>query len=216
MPRSCCARVFDAACPCFRRWSSASTASSGGAFGSTHDMSLNFILHGECNVGKTSLRNRWVDGIFTGDVAPTFGVDFNIKTLDLVQEEEEEGEEEDGQGEEDEEEAREEGWSKAGAVADETQRGVEVGGQSRKKQRPTKKKQVPCADLQVKINVYDTSGKPGYREVNSTYLLAFDAVLFVYDISSMATLDVSARVTCCTAVSYECGICFHHVRSNGR
>lgn len=57
------------------------------------------ILHGECSVGKTSLRNRWVDGIFTGDVAPTFGVDFNIKTLDLVQEEEEK----EKQGEEKEE-----------------------------------------------------------------------------------------------------------------
>lgn len=143
-------------------------------------MSLNFILHGECNVGKTSLRNRWVDGIFTGDVAPTFGVDFNIKTLDLVQEVEEEGEEE-----EDEEEVE---------TADETQPEV-VGGKKSKQRRP--KKQAPSADLQVKINVYDTSGKPGYRAVNSTYLLAFDAVLFVYDISSMSTLDVSRTCTVC-------------------
>lgn len=167
-------------------------------------MSLNFILHGECNVGKTSLRNRWVDGIFTGDVAPTFGVDFNIKTLDLVQEveeevegeEDEEEDEEEGKkdkGEEEEtEEARRGGSSEAaGAIAAENQEEIEVGGKSIKKQRPTKKKEAPCADLQVKINVYDTSGKPGYREVNSTYLLAFDAVLFVYDISSMASLDVS-------------------------
>lgn len=133
-------------------------------------MSLNFILHGECNVGKTSLRNRWVDGIFTGDVAPTFGVDFNIKTLDLVQEIEENGNEDD-----------EVGGSNA---AEETQSGTgRKGGGSTKP--------APSADLQVKINVYDTSGKPGYREVNSTYLLAFDAVLFVYDISSMASLNVS-------------------------
>lgn len=62
------------------------------------------ILHGECSVGKTSLRNRWVDGIFTGDVAPTFGVDFNIKTLDLVQEEEEN--EEQGEEKEDTEAGR--------------------------------------------------------------------------------------------------------------
>ena len=133
-------------------------------------MGLNFILHGECNVGKTSLRNRWVDGVFTGDVAPTFGVDFNIKTLDLVQEMEEETEE--------------------GAVA--ASSGAPDGTQPRVGGREEQSsKSAPCADVQVKINVYDTSGKPGYREVNSTYLLAFDAVLFVYDISSMSTLDVS-------------------------
>lgn len=135
-------------------------------------MSLNFILHGECNVGKTSLRNRWVDGIFTGDVAPTFGVDFNIKTLDLVQEFEDEGNE-----------AEEVGGSSA---AEEAQSGTGRTGGGR-----STKPAAPCADLQVKINVYDTSGKPGYREVNSTYLLAFDAVLFVYDISSMSSLNVS-------------------------
>lgn len=164
-------------------------------------MSLNFILHGECNVGKTSLRNRWVDGIFTGDVAPTFGVDFNIKTLDLVQEvEDDEEEEEEGAGEEEVEGERAKGGGSSEAAAaaaiaatDDTRRDIEEGEKSSKKKRPTKKKQVPCADLQVKINVYDTSGKPGYREVNSTYLLAFDAVLFVYDVSSMATLDVSVN-----------------------
>lgn len=136
-------------------------------------MSLNFILHGECNVGKTSLRNRWVDGIFTGDVAPTFGVDFNIKTLDLVQESDEEGNEN-----------GEAGGSKS--AADEAQ----LAGIGRTGGRCSTKP-APGADLEVKINVYDTSGKPGYREVNSTYLLAFDAVLFVYDISSMASLIVS-------------------------
>jgi len=167
MPRrGWCARAFDALCPCFRRRSLVSSAS-GGTFG-RQDMSLNFILHGECNVGKTSLRNRWVDGIFTGDVAPTFGVDFNIKTLDLVQE----------LGEEKDE----------GAVAGGSDAPDEPPPQEGKGEHSTKP--APCADLQVKINVYDTSGKPGYREVNSTYLLAFDAVLFVYDISSMSTLDV--------------------------
>lgn len=138
-------------------------------------MSLNFILHGECGVGKTSLRNRWVDGIFTGDVAPTFGVDFNIKTLDLVQEE----------GEDEGDETREEEPAVSGKTLPSGGRG---------KGGPTTK-QAPCADLQVKINVYDTSGKPGYREVNSTYLLAFDAVLFVYDISSVSTLNVRAGST---------------------
>lgn len=136
-------------------------------------MSLNFILHGECNVGKTSLRNRWVDGIFTGDVAPTFGVDFNIKTLDLVQDVEEEGENEDDEA----------GGSGGADESHQPGTGGETGGRSTKP--------APCADLQVKINVYDTSGKPGYRDVNSTYLLAFDAVLFVYDISSMPSLHVS-------------------------
>lgn len=135
-------------------------------------MSLNFILHGECNVGKTSLRNRWVDGLFTGDVAPTFGVDFNIKTLDLVQEAEEaRNEDDEAEGSNAEDDAQPAGTGPAGG-----------GGST---------KPAPCPDLQVKINVYDTSGKPGYREVNSTYLLAFDAVLFVYDISSMASLNVS-------------------------
>lgn len=136
-------------------------------------MSLNFILHGECNVGKTSLRNRWVDGIFTGDVAPTFGVDFNIKTLDLVQDVEEEGENE----------VDEAGGSSGADESHQPGTGGEAGGRSTKP--------APCADLLVKINVYDTSGKPGYRDVNSTYLLAFDAVLFVYDISSMPSLHVS-------------------------
>eukprot|EP00903_Cladosiphon_okamuranus_P005651 g5616.t1 len=135
-------------------------------------MSINFILHGECNVGKTSLRNRWVDGIFTGDVAPTFGVDFNIKTLHLVQEVEDEGNEDEGVGEPSAAEEAQPGTGRAG------------GGRSTK----------PAgADLQVKINVYDTSGKPGYREVNSTYLLAFDAVLFVYDISSISSLNELRR-----------------------
>ncbi len=168
-PRGWCARVFDALCPCFRRRSLVSSAS-GGAFG-RQEISLNFILHGECDVGKTSLRNRWVDGIFTGDVAPTFGVDFNMKTLDLVQEE---------MGEK-----NEEGAVAGGPYApDEVQPQEEGEGEH-------STKPAPCADVQVKINVYDTSGRPGYREVNSTYLLAFDAVLFVYDISSMSTLDVS-------------------------
>ncbi|CAM9678745.1 unnamed protein product [Ectocarpus fasciculatus] len=171
MGRSCCRRVLDALCPCFRRYRLGSSASVSGASGE-HDMSLNFILHGECGVGKTSLRNRWVDGIFTGDVAPTFGVDFNIKTLDLVQEEGEDGDE-----------TRQEEPAVAGKTLPSGGRGK--GGSTTK--------QAPCADLQVKINVYDTSGKPGYREVNSTYLLAFDAVLFVYDISSVSTLNELRR-----------------------
>ncbi|CAM9889846.1 unnamed protein product, partial [Discosporangium mesarthrocarpum] len=41
------------------------------------------VLYGESGVGKTCLRNQWVEGRFTKDVAPTFGVDFNIKTLDI-------------------------------------------------------------------------------------------------------------------------------------
>lgn len=171
MRRNCCRRVFDVLCPCFRRRSLVSTAL-GGAL-DRHDVGLNFILHGECDVGKTSLRNRWVDGLFTGDVAPTFGVDFNIKTLDLVQETEEDEEPEDDEVTRDSGEEKESGNS-----------------QSANGKSGPKTKQAPCADLQVKINVYDTSGKPGYREVNSTYLLAFDAVLFVYDISSRSSLDV--------------------------
>eukprot|EP00752_Nemacystus_decipiens_P002367 g2236.t1 len=139
-------------------------------------MSLNFILHGECNVGKTSLRNRWVDGVFTGDVAPTFGVDFNIKTLDLVQElDEEENEDDEARG------------SNAAASGEVRPAGT---GHSA---RGNSTMPASCADQKVKINVYDTSGKPGYRDVNSTYLLAFDAVLFVYDISSMASLNELRR-----------------------
>lgn len=100
MPRGWCARVLDVLCPFFRRKRlGGGGRSSSGAAGRQHDISLNMIVHGECGVGKTSLRNRWVDGIFTGDVAPTFGVDFNIKTLDLVQEEEKQEDEEEEKGE---------------------------------------------------------------------------------------------------------------------
>lgn len=42
---------------------------------------VSIILYGDCGVGKTCLRNRWVEGHFTGDVAPTLGVDFNKKEL---------------------------------------------------------------------------------------------------------------------------------------
>lgn len=91
--------MLNALCPCFRRRRFGRYSSAAAAAARQHDISLNMILHGECSVGKTSLRNRWVDGIFTGDVAPTFGVDFNIKTLDLVQEEDEKEE----QGEQKEE-----------------------------------------------------------------------------------------------------------------
>lgn len=161
-------------CPFLRNWRkglgvnrSPSLSARGSAI---HDVTLNMILHGECGVGKTSLRNRWVDGLFTGDVAPTFGVDFNIKTLDLVYEEEEQAEGERGKGTRKDGEA----W------------GAEGGAAERERIR-----RLPYAEVQVKINVYDTSGKPGYREVNSTYLLAFDAVLFVYDVTAMSTLDVS-------------------------
>lgn len=178
-----CARVLDVLCPFFRGSSrrggngtASRSASGGGGGGGGHDVSLNMILHGECGVGKTSLRNRWVDGVFTGDVAPTFGVDFNIKTLVLVHEEED-GDE----GEEKAEEIR--------RTEGEGSREGEAAGSAEEHQN--NKRGPPCSELQVKINVYDTSGKPGYREVNSTYLLAFDAVLFVYDISAMSSLDVS-------------------------
>lgn len=171
MRRNWCRRMFDVLCPCFRRRSMMSSALGGTL--DRHDVGLNFILHGECDVGKTSLRNRWVDGIFTGDVAPTFGVDFNIKTLDLMQ-----------KVEEDEEHAEDGGKGGKGQDKKSVNSPSEVG------KNGHRTKQGSCADLQVKINVYDTSGKPGYREVNSTYLLAFDAVLFVYDISSRSSLDV--------------------------
>lgn len=189
MPRSCCARVLDALCCCFRdrhgnaRYMGYSSSGAGGGGGlGKHDMSLNMILHGECGVGKTSLRNRWVDGVFTGDVAPTYGVDFNIKTLDLVHEVEEEKEEEEEGGQEGG--GGEEEWVGQGAAASSQRAG-----------RGRRASSSPRAELQVKINVYDTSGKAGYREVNSTYLLAFDAVLFVYDVSAMSSLTVSTRRT---------------------
>ena len=180
--------MLDALCCCFRdrhsnpRYMGYSSSGGGGIGGGgpRHDMSLNMILHGECGVGKTSLRNRWVDGVFTGDVAPTYGVDFNIKTLDLVHEVEEEEEKDDenerqGGGEEEE-------W--VGQRADGATASSQREGRGRRASSPR-------AELQVKINVYDTSGKAGYREVNSTYLLAFDAVLFVYDVSAMSSLTVS-------------------------
>lgn len=195
MPSSFCARVIDVLCPFFRRGhtSSNSATNSGRASASPaviaggrpwHGVSLNMILHGECGVGKTSLRNRWVDGTFTGDVAPTFGVDFNIKTLELV---EEGGQEQRREGQEIMDSICVDGRTvKKDRPVRELAGGTSVPEESRKS-----KKRAPCAELEVKINVYDTSGKPSYREVNSTYLLAFDAVIFVYDISSVATLNVS-------------------------
>lgn len=138
---------------------------------------MNMILYGECGVGKTSLRNRWVDGVFTGDVAPTFGVDFNVKTLELVQEDDDEG---DGEGDVDELK-RKQGVHEQKINSTESSRAAE------RNSRPAVRE-----EFQAKINVYDTSGKTGYRDVNSTYLLAFDAVLFVYDISAVSSLDVSA------------------------
>ncbi|CAM9373271.1 unnamed protein product, partial [Sphacelaria rigidula] len=148
---------------------------------------LNVILYGECGVGKTSLRNRWVDGVFTGDVAPTFGVDFNIKTLEL------------DCGEEIESvlEGSSRGTTTANAVFDSIGRDVRIdenhacgGGIGADTQSS---KLAPYARVEVKINVYDTSGKAAYRTVNGAYLLAFDAVLFVYDVSSVATLDVRTK-----------------------
>lgn len=133
------------------------------------------ILYGERGVGKTSLMNRWVDGAFTGDVVPTFGVDFNTKTLGLV-----EVDEGDTEGDINAEKYRQ------GGVDEQTNSSMQSSGAAERSTR-----QVSSAGLQVKINVYDTSGRSGYREVNSTYLLAFDAVLFVYDISAVSTLDVS-------------------------
>lgn len=182
MPRGWCARARDCLCIFFRRSSTRrrnglSSLIAGGrggrrgrGSGGRHDVSLNVILHGECGVGKTSLRNRWVDGLFTGDVAPTFGVDFNVKALDLVHEEE---------NDEEEEKRRENGGGEEGVS---------------RRRRSSYSKRAPSSEIKVNINVYDTSGKPNYREVNNTYLLAFDGVVFVYDISSMSTLKVSPEV----------------------
>ncbi|CAM9348777.1 unnamed protein product [Chrysoparadoxa australica] len=99
---------------------------------------LNIILYGECSVGKTCLRNRWVEGRFTPDVAATVGVDFNVKHLE---------------------------WetSSNGRGNDE----AAAGGKSI-----------------VKVNVYDTSGKAGFRRINASYLKAFQAVVFTYDVTS--------------------------------
>lgn len=146
MSRSCCAHLVDALCRCFR-WADSSIDGNLGE-SQQHDVSVNIVLNGECEVGKTSLRNRWVDDVFTGDVSPTFGVDFNMKTVYLVRDQE----------------------------------------------SPPRRAAAPSTshddDLKVKMNIYDTSGKPGYREVNSTYMLSFDAMVFVYDISAKRTLNV--------------------------
>lgn len=161
--------------------------------GVNHDISLNMILHGECGVGKTSLRNRWVDGAFTGDVAPTYGVDFNIKTLDLVHEVEGDDEEEEEEEKEEKIQENERGGMAEGEEVEWV--GQKTGSASQRGEgRGERAALTPRAELQVKINVYDTSGKAGYREVNSTYLLAFDAVLFVYDVSAMSSLTVSTRL----------------------
>lgn len=148
MPCSCWARLVDALCRCFR-WANSSIDGDLGE-GQQHDVSLNVVLNGECGVGKTSLRNRWVDDVFTGDVSPTFGVDFNMKTLYLV---------------------RDQGSPPQRAAAPSMGHDDDD-------------------SLKIKINIYDTSGKPGYREVNNGYMLAFDAMVFVYDISAKQTLNV--------------------------
>ena len=181
MPRGWCARLVEALCRCFRSAgggnSSNAEKTSSKSFTSSarnpYDLSLNITMYGECGVGKTSLRNRWVDGLFTGDVVPTFGVDFNIKILDLIQDEEDDYEQK-------QLEKRLGGGSVQAPVEAEASEEIHL--------------RAPRRQLLVKINVYDTSGKPGYREVNNTYLLAFDAVLFVYDITAKRTLDVSAWV----------------------
>lgn len=168
MSLGCCKRLLDLCCPSRRRPGRAPPPNG-------HDLSLNIILFGECAVGKTSLRNRWVDGVFTGDVAPTFGVDFNIKTLELVEDDDRDAE-------------RDVGDEQVHQGKD-IVKGEDVGQRASATEHGSRK--ASRAALQVKINVYDTSGKSGFREVNSTYLLAFDGVLFVYDISAVSTLDVS-------------------------
>jgi Ras family len=45
------------------------------------ELRVNVIVYGECAVGKTCLRNRFVEGRYTPEVQATIGVDFNIKTL---------------------------------------------------------------------------------------------------------------------------------------
>jgi Ras family len=45
------------------------------------ELRVNVIVYGECSVGKTCLRNRFVEGRYTPEVQATTGVDFNIKTL---------------------------------------------------------------------------------------------------------------------------------------
>lgn len=210
---ACCARLLNAVCPCFRhrqRKGKYTVGRTRSWLANAHGVSLNVILYGECGVGKTSLRNRWVDGVFTGDVAPTFGVDFNIKTLELVQEDDDgwhgrrqqtPGKREVDQdcGEEIESvlEGSSRGTTTANVVFDSIGRDVQIdenhacgGGIGADTQSS---KLAPYARMEVKINVYDTSGKAAYRTVNGAYLLAFDAVLFVYDVSSVATLDVRTK-----------------------
>lgn len=208
MRQGWCACLSRALCWCFRnrrrgidrlRRRQSSLANADG-------VSLNVILYGECGVGKTSLRNRWVDGEFTGDVAPTFGVDFNIKTLELVPQESEELHGRHAAIDE-EKVHREEKQQRAGRDRDVSAATAEFGSiaqeghddnnarsdAAKSSQRSGGKrstKPAPYAGMEVKINVYDTSGKSGYRDVNEAYLLAFDAVLFVYDVSSANTLDV--------------------------
>lgn len=208
---ACCARLLNAICPRLRHWQRKRIRSVGRTrswLANAHGISLNVILYGECGVGKTSLRNRWVDGVFTGDVAPTLGVDFNIKTLELVQEDDDgwygrgqravkkRGEENYcGVGEIEsglEGSSRDttvtnavfDGIRRDGQIDEHHTRGGGIGADTRSS------KLAPYASFKVKINVYDTSGKAAYRTVNGAYLLAFDAVLFVYDVSSVATLDV--------------------------
>jgi GTPase SAR1 family protein len=36
--------------------------------------------------------------------------------------------------------------------------------------------------------VYDTSGRQGFRRINANYLRAFEAVVFVYDVTRESTL----------------------------
>lgn len=238
MRRGWCSRLLSFLCPFFGRGSSKrnsgrnhsleSLRRSRSSLANAHGMSLNIVLYGECGVGKTCLRNRWVDGVFTGDVAPTFGVDFNIKTLELVREEaaEEEHDDEGGgqnffegtrnakEGHGEEKRQRRENYNamegentkgerarRGGIVQDDrdegTSRGDDYGdgnsGSGGTSTGAFGERRAPSAENEVKVNVYDTSGKTGYREVNNTYLLAFDAVLFVYDISSMASLNVSVN-----------------------
>eukprot|EP00953_Heterococcus_sp_UTEX-ZZ885_P041842 21320-Heterococcus_DN1.PRE.1 len=100
------------------------------------ELRVNVIVYGECSVGKTCLRNRFVEGRYTPEVQATTGVDFNIKTLQ---------------------------WTPIGPHG-------------------------PGNPHRVKVSVHDTSGRQGFRRINANYLRAFEAVVFVYDVTRESTL----------------------------
>lgn len=41
------------------------------------------LIIGDANVGKTSLMNRFVHGVFTNDYNSTIGVDFKVATINI-------------------------------------------------------------------------------------------------------------------------------------